>query len=102
MQVPQPGGGGSSSSGASGHRRHVNESDYEEIGPPPNNLSLQTSRGLGVDGGGLTSSISSSQVMVTTAASTQNSKNDTNPNNATAICDLCGTATAIVKCGACA
>ena len=70
MQVPQPGGGGSSSSGASGHRRHVNESDYEEIGPPPNNLSLQTSRGLGVDGGGLNSSISSSQVMVTTASST--------------------------------
>ena len=103
MQVPQPGGGGGSSSGASGHRRHVNESDYEEIGPPPppNNISIQTSRGLGgVDGGGLTSSVSSSQVMVT--ASAQNSSNDTNANNATAICDLCGTATAIVKCGACA
>ena len=90
MQVPQPGASG---------RRHVNESDYEEIGPPhtamshtaiasTNNVSASHHRGL-------TASASTSDVM------TQQQQRPSNATETNAVCDLCGTATAIVKCSAC-
>ena len=68
FQVPQPVG-----------KRHMNESDYEEIGPPPVNGKINP------------------------AAAAQKVQNG--PLAATAaapkVCDLCGTATAVVKCRLC-
>lgn len=71
LQVQQPGTTMTQPSTVA-NRRHANESDYEEIGPPPvakNNTNI--------------------------AAATSGSGGDL-------VCDLCGTTAAIVRCAACA
>ena len=62
MQQP----GSSNGTTNNGLRKHANESDYEEIGPPPPPSSMPT-----------------------------------HANATGGVCDLCGTATAMVRCGAC-
>ena len=79
LKVPQPG---------SGRRRGGgNESDYEEIGPPISRISQRASP-----------SANGSYPASTTGEPNNNFKNEMNSNST---CDLCGTATAIVRCRQC-
>ena len=79
LKVPQPGSGRRRGGGGG------NESDYEEIGPP-------------ISRAGQRPSNASNGSFPQPSHENSSSKNENNSNSA---CDLCGTATAIVRCRQC-
>ena len=81
MKVPQPGSGRRRGGGGGG-----NESDYEEIGPPISRVGQRPS------------TISNGSCEPPSNENSNNMKRETNSNST---CDLCGTATAIVRCRQC-